>query len=82
MKNETVNVDLHEALKYFEWRRVINNAKLSNLRFFEGDKEIKVNPETIDEWEFTGLTNLDFINGGFYDMDSIYHKRELREISD
>lgn len=52
-------LDFKEMRKF---RHLINGTPLENLRFYDGDKRMRVTKKQLDDWRFTGLNNEDFIN--------------------
>jgi len=61
-----VNLDL-ETFKIMQGlRRGINSTPLADLHLFKNGKEIEFKPEIIEDFEMTGLANVDFIESEFY----------------
>ena len=56
-----MNLDINEVAEYAKWRRNINRTNLRDITFFEDGKEIEVTEAEIDEWRFTGMSNIDFV---------------------
>lgn len=59
-------ITLEEIQEIQAKRTMINNFDLSSIRFTENGKDININKDLIQEFEFTGLSNIDFITSGFY----------------
>jgi len=47
-------------------RERINTPFLYEIEFYENGKLLHIDKEVIDEFIFTGLSNIDFITTGFY----------------
>ena len=58
------------AIEYIRWlqdeRVKINKAKLEEIEFYEKGMVVDASTKTIEEFNFTGLNNVDFILSGFY----------------
>jgi len=51
-----------EAVNRIQRERArINRIALKNLELYEDGKRIKITKKTIDDWNFTGLSVIDFI---------------------
>ena len=56
-----------EQIKIMQKRQTeINKLNIEDIQFFENGKQLIISPDLIEEFEYTGLNNLDFINTGFY----------------
>lgn len=53
-------VDLDELDRHFAYRASINHTPLHLITWVRNGKVIPVTRQQIDEWRFTGLTNIDF----------------------
>lgn len=42
--------------------KVINDADLRTLEFYEDGKKLEVDPAAVEDWRFTGLNNTTFID--------------------
>lgn len=62
------------AIEYIRWlqqeRIRINKASIRDIEFYENGMVVEVDPACIDEFEFTGLNNTDFIITDFYQQQS------------
>jgi penicillin-binding protein-related factor A (putative recombinase) len=59
---KTNNILDLEYVKFIcDERKRINNMNLESIKLMHKGKQIKINKEDIDEWYFTGLSNIDFI---------------------
>ncbi len=58
------------AIEYINWlqeeRAKINRADLRDIEFFENGMKLDIPQEILDNFEFTGLNNIDFIWSDFY----------------
>jgi hypothetical protein len=49
-----------------EFRKSINTVQIHEIEWTLGGRVIEIDPHLIDEFEFTGLSNIDFITTGAY----------------
>ncbi len=63
---ERLRIDIEEVQRFLEWRRLLNRTPLQNIDFFEDGKVVEYPKDWIKEWDYTGLSNLDFIATEFY----------------
>jgi len=61
-----MRINLEDIRKNVEQRREWNSARLDRIEFYEDGVQLDIPIELIDEFEFTGLNNIDFITTGFY----------------
>ena len=61
-----MRVDLEEVRDIMKRRKRINNIPLQEIEWFENGKKIEIDLDTIDDFLFTGLNNIDFITSGYY----------------
>lgn len=58
------------AIEYIKWlqgeRAKINRAELEDIEFFENEMKLVIPKKVIEDFEFTGLNNIDFITSNFY----------------
>jgi hypothetical protein len=71
----TIDIDRIKAI-YMEIR-VFREADLKDIEFFENGEPVKVNPKLIEEWKYTGLSNLEFVMLGVYKQDQLWEDFEL-----
>lgn len=56
-----------EEIKDIQAKRLrINDCDLSSIRFMENGKDVSIDEALVEEFEYTGLSNIDFITSGFY----------------
>ncbi len=57
------------AVEYVEWlmeeKSKINRQKLSDIELFENGMKLDIPQKVIDDFDFTGLSNVDFILSDF-----------------
>ena len=67
-------------IEHIEWLKEelarINRANLSDITFYKDDKIVEINPDNVDEFEFIGLNNTDFITSGYYKKELKDRKKE------
>jgi len=60
-------------INYIKWlqmeRARINRANLHDIKFYKNGKRLNINPKVLEKFEFTGLSNIDFISSGFYEEE-------------
>jgi len=56
-----VRVDVESVRWHKEQLNKVNRVELSNIQFYESDQEILVSDERANDWDFTGLHNVDFV---------------------
>ncbi len=59
-------VSVEEILLMQEERAKINRIPLNEILFFENGKPLKIPDKIVEDFEFTGLNNIDFITSGAY----------------
>lgn len=64
-----------EEVKAIAYRRdAINSIPLSKLEIYENGKKVKITKETRQAWDYTGLSNIDFITSGSYKEKTLWHE--------
>jgi hypothetical protein len=63
-----VKVDVEYVRFLKEELAAINKLDLSEIQFYEDDREIDISDEVLKEWQFTGLNNADFIVDDIYKL--------------
>lgn len=58
MSKIRINLELIE--QFIDFKRRINSTPLQDIEFFRGGKPVAVSAEEIEEWRFTGMSNLSF----------------------
>lgn len=61
-----MQVNIDRVLSILEELNEINEAKIEKIQWFKDGKELIVNQEMIDEYEFVGLNNIGFITHEYY----------------
>lgn len=59
-------IDVNNLLHLKAQLSEINKADFNDLQFYEDGKLIEVPKEWLDDWQYIGLNNTDFITSGFY----------------
>jgi len=61
------------AVEYVKWlmeeRSKINRVPLKDLEIFENGMKLDIPRKVIDDFDFTGLSNVDFILSDFRDVN-------------
>lgn len=63
MKNR---IDIEEVESIIKAEQRINKISPRKARIFKDGKEVEISKEVRKEFEFTGLTTIDFITSGYY----------------
>ncbi len=64
--SENARVDLELINSIMNARQYINQLNLWEIDFYENGEKIDIPKETIDDFMFTGLSNIDFISSNYY----------------
>lgn len=59
---ERVRIDIEEVQALQKRRREINALKLESIDFYKDGKKVDVPKYDIEEWKYTGLSNIDFMD--------------------
>ena len=59
MSRTIINIEEVRALQ--ERRREINKIDLNDIDFYENGVMVTPTKEALEEWRFTGLSNIDFV---------------------
>jgi hypothetical protein len=60
-----IKVDLEEIELIMKMRKRINEVLLSEIEWYENGEKLDINKEEIEDFEFTGLNNIDFVTTGW-----------------
>jgi hypothetical protein len=61
-----MRVDIEYVLRLKEELRKINEIRLEKIEWYKNGSQIDISQDIIDEFIFTGLSNVDFITTGYY----------------
>jgi len=61
-----MKINLEEVRKNLAQQKKWNSVLLSEIEFYERGVKLDIPKELVDEFEFTGLNNIDFISTKFY----------------
>jgi len=61
-----MRVNLEEVQKNLNQRSKWNSTPLEEIEFYERGVKIEIPKEIINQFERTGLNNIDFISSGYY----------------
>lgn len=73
-----MKVDINEVMRIQSRRREINSVPLADIEWTDGDKPVQIDPAIIQEFAFTGLSNVDFIDTGICLKRSLSFKEDSR----
>ena len=57
-----MKIDIQDVDKFLAWKKMVNECELKDLILVKNGKEIEQNAQSIHIFQFTGLSNLDYIN--------------------
>ena len=57
-----MKVDIERILFLRNELRSINKENLESIEFYKEGKKLEIDSKIIDDWQFTGLNNCDFID--------------------
>lgn len=75
---DKVRVDVERVRALKAELAAINQLELDQIEFYENGQPMKVDPESLEWWKFTGLNNTDFI----ISVDPATGKIPITEIDD
>jgi hypothetical protein len=58
--SDKLKVDLDELERTLNYLKIINHHELKNIEWRRGDVEIKPSDKLVEDFRFTGLSNVDF----------------------
>lgn len=61
MEKKKVVIRIEEVVRLQSRRRRINQYNLHDILWTKNGKQIQFPKDVLDDWDFTGLTNIDFI---------------------
>ena len=61
-----MKINIEDVIVHLEQQRKWNSIPLSDIEFYERGVKLDIPKGLIDEWEFTGLNNIDFISSRHY----------------
>lgn len=64
--SQRFRVDVEEVFRLQDERRKINALKLEEIDFYEDGKKVSIDKKILDDFRFCGLSNVDFVDSGFY----------------
>lgn len=71
-----LRIDIEEVEKFLAWKRKLNTTPLENIAFYKNGKRVRYPQSRIKEWNYCGMTNLDFIATEYY-KDGDFGTRDL-----
>ena len=61
-----MKINIEDIEKNIKYRKKVNKVSLNEIEFYKNNKKINIDPKIIEEFEFVGLNNIDFITTGYY----------------
>ncbi len=59
-----IDIELIDAVQAF--RQYVHKLTLDDIDFYENGEKVDIPQELVDEFELTGLNNIDFITSNYY----------------
>jgi len=59
-------VNINELLELKEKLNEINSIPLEEIEFYENGELVEIPEELLEQWDYIGLNNVDFITTGYY----------------
>lgn len=56
-----MKVKIHDIIKMKKYLEAVNSVPLDKLELYGYEIRINIKKEELDDWDFTGLSNIDFI---------------------
>lgn len=66
-----MRIDIEQVKKMIAERKYLNSLPFREIEWYENDKKLEFEKDFLDDWEFTGLNNIDFISTHAYLDDKI-----------
>ena len=64
-----MRVNIEEVIQLSKKRCKINGYQFDKIEWYIGGKKLDIPQDLLEDWEFTGLNNIDFISTGYYKND-------------
>lgn len=61
-----MRINIEDVQEHIKFRQMVNHQSLSNIEWYEDGKRIYIDQKVIDDFEYTGLNNIDFIYTEYY----------------
>jgi hypothetical protein len=66
-----VVIRIEDINAYNKFRSKVNRPLLSSIIFTKNGVPIHLDKQNVEEFLFTGLSNIDFISSGFYKLEKL-----------
>jgi len=61
-----MRVDIEHVRKLQEEKMKINSVNIKDIEWYEDGEKVDIDPKTLEDFKFTGLSNTDFITSEAY----------------
>lgn len=63
-----MRVNIEDVMRIIEERRAINSIPFRDIEWYENNEKLEIDEEILEEFEMTGLNNIDFIGTNFFSI--------------
>lgn len=62
-----MKINIEDIKKHMDFQKKVNcDVELDEIDFYENGEKVEISKEIIDDWEYTGLSNIHFITSLAY----------------
>lgn len=61
-----MKVNIEDVIRIANERKAINSLDLNEIEWYQNGVKIEISKEVIEDFELTGLSNMDFITGNYW----------------
>ena len=61
-------VDIEDVLRLQQKQAEINKLEFKDIEWYKNGEKIEIDQKIIDQFDFTGMNNIDFITSGYYEQ--------------
>ena len=61
-------VDIEDVLRLQQKQAEINKLEFKDIEWYKNGEKIEIDQKIIDQFDFTGMNNIDFIISGYYEQ--------------
>lgn len=62
-------INIEDVIEFRRLQKLINTPQIANCDFYKGGKKLEVNPVALDNFRFTGMSNVDFVRSHIFGED-------------
>jgi hypothetical protein len=76
-----VEIAIEDVYDLMQKRQAINKLPLEDIIWTEKGKPIPIDKKVRDDWDFTGLNNIDFISSGRYREKTLVEEGDYNTVN-